>query len=257
MTNMQHTKVNTGAIKSVCTETCKSFASIYGLLMLAVPLIVGGGLFSLLMKRLSMEDIGFFILQPVFLTTLVMMTLTQYKMNGKILPLKYHIRNLVVTLVTGILATLLLVLTLWCFSIYVPTANSATVEATQVPMPFVIEPATNPPGLLVQFPVYFNMYSLVTFTAFLVFPMMLMFIGAVVRCEGSLLGHFKCLFLAVFRNVSILIAVSLLALVVFALWSYTSIHSDWLIYMAVFPIAFFTAVIHRIAVLSLPQGIKY
>ncbi|MGA6366329.1 hypothetical protein [Proteus penneri] len=105
-------------------------------------------------------------------------------------------------------------------------------------------------------PIYFNMYSLVTFTVLLVLPMMIMFIGAIVCCEGALFRNFKSVILAVFRNVSIMIVIAMLSLAVFALWSYTSLNSDWLVYTAVVPIALITAVIHRIAVLSLPVEIK-
>jgi hypothetical protein len=100
------------------------------------------------------------------------------------------------------------------------------------------------------------MYSLVTFTTLLVLPMMIMFVGAVVCCEGALFSNFKAVVLAVFRNVSIMIATSMLSLAMFALWSYTSLNSDWLVYTAIVPIALITAAIHRIAVLALPVEMK-
>lgn len=255
MSTMRHAKVSTHSIKSIFTETCKSFVSIYGVLMLIVPILVGGGLLALLMQRLSMADIGFFILQPVFIASLVMMTMTQQKITGKRLPIKNHIRNLLVVLFTGVIATFLLVFALWCFSLYMPTASAAT-GATQVPAPLIMEPSTQPQEFLSLLPIYFNMYSLVTFTVLLVLPMMIMFIGAIVCCEGALFRNFKSVILAVFRNVSIMIVIAMLSLVVFALWSYTSLNSDWLVYTAVVPIALITAVIHRIAVLSLPVEIK-
>lgn len=255
MSTMRHAKVSTHSIKTIFTETCKSFMSIYGVFMLMVPALIGGGSLALLMQRLSMADIGFFILQPVFIASLVMMTLTQQKITGKRLPVKNHIRNLLVVLFTGVIATLLLVFALWCFSLYMPTASAAT-GATQVPVPLTMEPANQPQGFLSLLPIYFNMYSLVTFTTLLVLPMMVMFVGAVVCCEGALFRNFKAVILAVFRNVSIMIVIAMLSLVVFALWSYTSLNSDWLVYTAIVPIALLTAVIHRIAVLSLPVEIK-
>lgn len=253
MSTMRHAKVSSHSIKSIFIETCKSFASVYGLIMLTVPALIGGGLLSLLMQRLSMADIGFFILQPVFIASLVMMNLTQHKITGKRQPVKNHIRNLLVTLFTGLIATFLLVFTLWCFSLYMPTASAAT---SQVPTPFVTDNVIQPKGFLSLFPVYFNMYSLVTFTTLLVLPMLIMFVGTVVCCEGSLFRNFKAVILAVFRNVSIMIAIAMLSLVVFALWSYTSLNSDWLVYTAIVPIAVITAVIHRIAVQSLTVEVK-
>lgn len=255
MSTMQHAKVSTHSIKLILTETCKSFVSAYGVLMLVFPALIGGGLLSLLMQRLSMADIGFFILQPVFIASLVMMTLTQQKITGKRLPVKNHIRNLLVTLFAGVIATFLLVFALWCFSVYMPTASAAA-DNTQIPVQLVMDPVSQPQGSLSLFPVYFNMYSLMTFTTFIILPMMLMFIGTVVRCESSLFRNFKTVFLAVFRNVSIMIVVAMLSLAVFALWSYTSLNSDWLVYTAIVPIALLTAVIQRIAVLSLPVEIK-
>ncbi|MBQ0326291.1 hypothetical protein J9231_00320 [Providencia rettgeri] len=255
MSKMRHAKVSTRSIKSIFTETCKSFLSPYGLLMLIVPTFIGGGLLSLLMQRLSMADIGFFILQPVFITSLVMMTLTQQKITGKRLPFKNHIRNLIVTLFTGLIATFLLVFVLWCLSLYMPTASAAASNA-QVPVPLSTPPAVQSQGFFSLFPVYFNMYSLVTFTTLLVLPMMIMFVGAVVCCEGALFSNFKAVVLAVFRNVSIMIATSILSLAMFALWSYTSLNSDWLVYTAIVPIALITAAIHRIAVLALPVEMK-
>ena len=257
MSKFIHCKVGMKELNPIMMSTVKSLFSLYGLLMLIVPALVGGGLLTLIMQRITMNQLGYFIIQPAMLAFYLMMVMTRSRLGEPRPGIIKEVRNMVLTIATGLITTIVLLAILWCFRVYVPVAQAAEMATTPVPAPSLLEPIASAPvstiaSSFATFQFYYNMYSIAILTIFFVMPMPLMFIAALVRCQ-HVWGNLTAISLAIFRNVSILMALSVIAVCFTAAWAILSLDNYWLVLSSVLPIAFLSGVLYRITQLALPQ----
>ncbi|EYU13918.1 hypothetical protein BA1DRAFT_03603 [Photorhabdus aegyptia] len=251
-----YAKVDIKEMNPVMLDSMKSLFSFYGLFMLLAPVVIGGGLLTFFMQSVTMDMVGYVILQPVILSVYSMMLLTRYKMGEPSLGFWRELRNILITILLGPLMTVILIILLWGLRSYISSVYASDIipDAVTVEVPTSLKAgpiSTN--GILGIFPIYFNMFSLAAFSTFLGMPMLLMFLPAIVRCNASLFKNIGIILKAIFRNFGIMIIVSILAIFLLSVWSYFSLRYEWVILTSTVSIAFLSGVLYRITVLALPH----
>lgn len=231
-------------------HSLKLMFSISGLIMIAVIIGFGGGSISLLMGQVTMQGLGYFIIQPAIFTIYFVCLITRYRSGNDFLPVSKELRNVILNVLMGIVVTILLLLILWLIRIYIPSANAADVPPSITNAPAGLSPQTIQPmpvSFGSVFPVMFNIFSIATFSVLVCVPFVAVIIGVMVNCNAPMHRNLGLLFRGLFRNIGTMLLFSFFAVCLLALWSYMAVRNEYLIFLSALPLAFLSVFSYVIA----------
>lgn len=248
MTNIPR-KLVLADVNIMMMHSLKLMFSISGLMMILFTIAFGGGSISFLMGKVSIQGIGYFIAQPPILTLYVICLLSRYRSGNESLSVGKELRNLFLSVLLSICATVILLVCLWFFQFYFSGAQAAEVQSV-IDSPVGITPeAFKPqlPGFFSLFPLMFNMYSIAMFSIMVVIPYAGIIIGALVNCNAPLHRNLKLIAYGLWRNIFMMGLISFFSFSLFASWSFLAVKSAWMIYMSALPLVFLSVLSYVIA----------
>lgn len=237
----QPRKLELGDWNPMMVHTARLIFSGHGLLMLAVTVIVGGGGIWLLMGKLTMQGLGYFIVQPSILSLYLICCLARYRSGNPRLPAKREARNIVISVMMGALATAALLSVLFALRVYTPAANAAELHAVPVGSSSVLSPSSYQPlavSFISVFPVMFNIFSIASFTILGCLPFLAVLVGAIVNCDAPLHRNVTLMLRGLLKNIGTMVLLSLFSFCLMGGWSYLALRHEALIFTSVVPLVF-------------------
>ncbi|SUC33680.1 Uncharacterised protein [Providencia rustigianii] len=232
-------------------HSLKLMLSMSGLAMCAIFVIIGGGAIYLIMGKISMIGLGYFILQPAVITIYLACLLARYRSGNNALPVGKELRNIILTLLIGTVATALLISLLWLLHIYMPVAGAAeTHPVISASTDNVITPQSLKPqsvAFVSVFPVMFNIYSIATLSMMGVLPCIGIIIGVLVNCNAPLHKNLGILCRGLFRNIGTMIIFSLFTFCLLSFWSVMALKGDMYVFLSLIPLTFLSVMAYVIA----------
>ncbi|EIZ1085894.1 hypothetical protein MPI44_004442 [Klebsiella oxytoca] len=231
-------------------HSLKLMFSVSGLIMITIVIGFGGGSISLIMGQVTMQGLGYFIIQPAIFTIYFVCLLTRYRSGNDFLPVGKEFRNVILNVLMGIAVTILLLFILWSIRIYIPAANAADVPPSIINAPAGLSPQTyqpTPVSFGSVFPVMFNIFSIATFSVLVCVPFVAVIIGAMVNCNAPLHRNLGLLFRGLFRNIGTMLLFSFFTVCLMALWSYIALRNEYLIFLSALPLTFLSVFSYVIA----------
>lgn len=231
-------------------HSLKLMFSVSGLLMIAVIIGFGGGAISLIMGQVTIQGLGYFIIQPAVFTIYFVCLFARYRSGNDYLPIGKELRNVILNVLMGIAVTILLLLFLWLIRIYIPITNAAEVQPTITSTPAGLSPQNfqpTPVSFSSVFPVMFNIFSIAIFSVLGFVPFVAIIIGALVNCNAPIHRNIGLLLRGLFRNIGTMVLFSILTVCLMALWSYMAVKSEYLIFLSALPLAFLSVFSYVIA----------
>ncbi|MDI9095013.1 MULTISPECIES: hypothetical protein [Providencia] len=232
-------------------HSLKLMLSMSGLAMCAIFVIIGGGAIYLIMGKISMIGLGYFILQPAVITIYLACLLARYRSGNNALPVGKELRNIILALLIGTVATALLISLLWLLHLYMPVAGAAeTHPVISASTDNVITPQSLKPqsvAFVSVFPVMFNIYSIATLSMMGVLPCIGIIIGVLVNCNAPLHKNLGILCRGLFRNIGTMIIFSLFTFCLLSFWSVMALKGDMYVFLSLIPLTFLSVMAYVIA----------
>ncbi|WP_435322280.1 hypothetical protein [Klebsiella sp. HN106] len=231
-------------------HSLKLMFSVSGLLMFAVIIGFGGGAISLIMGQVTMQGLGYFIIQPAVFAIYFVCLLARYRSGNASLPIGKEFRNVILNVLMGVAVTILLLLLLWSIRIYIPTASAADVQPAITNAPVGLSPQpfkATPVSFGSVFPVMFNIFSIATFSVLAFVPFVAVIIAALVNVNAPLHRNLGLLFRGLHRNIGTMVVFSIFTVCLMALWSYMAVKSEYLIFLSALPLAYLSVFSYVIA----------
>jgi len=229
----------------------KIMFSIYGLIMFSSFVVIGGGAVYLIIGKVSMAGLGYFILQPAVISIYLVCLLARYRSGNESLSVGKEIRNLTLTVLLGIFITFILLTILWFIHSSIPSAGAAETQpllATSTDKVMApISPYAQSVSFMSAFTVMYNIYSIATFSMMGVLPCIGIFIGAMVNCNAPLHKNLGVLCRGLYRNIGTMVILSIFTFCLMSLWSALALKGDAYVFISVIPLTFLAVMAYVIA----------